>query len=46
MGKKKFLQLIKVASQPLPKEVKKSSHVDGYSEKQTLKRKSSGSEAK
>ncbi len=38
MGKKKFLQIIKAASQPLPKEVKKALRSDDYNEKQTPKR--------
>lgn len=35
MSKKKFLQLIRLASQPLPSKEKKSAPADGYTEKQT-----------
>lgn len=35
MGKKKFLELIKLASQPLPSKAGKSPRAGGYSGKQT-----------
>ncbi len=41
MGKKKFLELVKLASQPLSEEAKKRLRSDDYNGKQTQKRKSS-----
>ena len=40
MGKKKFLELIKKASQPVQPEQGKAKRADGYSGKQTRRRKS------
>lgn len=42
MGKKKFLNLIKLASQPLPSKAGKSVRSGGYTEKRTRSRKTAG----
>ena len=46
MGKKKFLDLIKLAAQPLPKGAKTRFDDDDYNERQTLKRTNEASKAK
>ena len=46
MGKKKFLEIIKLASQPLPKGAKKSFRVDDYNDRQILRRTNQDSKAK
>jgi hypothetical protein len=46
MGKKKFLDLIKQAAQPLPKGAEKSFRDDDYNERQILRRTNQDSKAK
>jgi hypothetical protein len=46
MSKKKFLRLIKLASQPLPKEADKQPRPDSYSGKQTRLHKTANTSAK
>lgn len=46
MGKKRFLELIQLASQPLPRAKGTSTRADDYSGKQILKRINEGSKAK
>jgi hypothetical protein len=46
MGKKKFLDFIKLAAQPLPKGAEKSFRDDDYNERQILKRTNEDSKAK
>lgn len=46
MGKKKFKELIKKASQPVPKEQDKQARPDSYNEKQTHSHKSANTSAK
>ena len=46
MGKRKFLDLLTFAAQPLPKATGKSAHDDDYNERQTLRRMRQDSEAK
>ena len=46
MGKKKFLELIRMASQPLSEEARKLARSDDYSEKRTQQRKNPNSGAK
>lgn len=46
MGKKKFLELFTLASQPLPSKVGKLTPSDDYSERQILRRKNEDNKAK
>ena len=46
MGKKKFLDLIRLASRPLTEADRKSIRVDDYTDKQILKRTNEASKAK
>ena len=46
MSKKKFIELLTLAAQPLPKEAGKSAHSYGYNEKQILKRTNADSKAR
>ena len=46
MSKKKFLGLIKRASQPIPKELNKQQLPDSYNEKQTRSRKTANTSVK
>lgn len=46
MGKKKFLEIVKLASQPLPKGAEKSFRDDDYNDRQILKRTTQDSKAK